>query len=87
MPLDEFLSQYTFDVDASIKDCTIKIDTSAGFGYFRGVSEGDDTWGVLTFKGNELVNFDETIIIPKKVIRALVRKKYRVAEELNNWIC
>ena len=87
MTLDEYLAPFTFDVDMSTKSLTIQVDTEANFGYFRGKSLGDDTWGTMKFNGKCLVDYDETICIPEKVIKALLKKGFTVADNLNPALC
>lgn len=72
---------YVFNKDISTDRFEIKIDTTAGYGYFEHNTRGDECGGGLWFSGLELIEYDGTATLPKNVAEALHKDGYLVGED------
>jgi hypothetical protein len=74
--------KYIYSHDISMGRFEIKIDPTAGYGYFQH-KEYADYSGALWFSGKILDDYDGISFIPKTVVLSLRNSGYTVASEFD----
>lgn len=79
---------YSFNFTADDGVYTVEVDTAACYGYFEHNKLGDERGGELWFEAGpgcklELIDYDGTACLPKRVADILRRAGYVVSPDFN----